>query len=86
MVKKIIIPNTGRGPSHLDAHPDKDEQKAIDESRETTTSRPGGFANDPDDPSNPNEASRSTGDTVVSRALLPVTEKATLRIVEFAAA
>lgn len=56
MVKKIIVPNTRRGPSHSDTHPDKNEQKAIDESRETTTSRPGGFANDPDDPSNPNEA------------------------------
>jgi hypothetical protein len=56
MAKKIIIPSTGRGPSLADTHPDKNEQKAFDESSETTVSRPGGFANDPDDPTNPNEA------------------------------
>jgi hypothetical protein len=32
-----------------------DEAKAERESREPTVSRPGGFGNDPDDPSNPNE-------------------------------
>jgi hypothetical protein len=56
MAKKIIVPSTRRGPSHADIHPDKNEEKAIDESSETTVSRPDGFANDPDDPTNPNEA------------------------------
>jgi len=33
-----------------------DEQKAAEESRHPTVSQPGGFKNDPDDPTNPNEA------------------------------
>jgi hypothetical protein len=33
-----------------------DEKKAIDESKQPTVSHPGGFKNDPDDPTNPNEA------------------------------
>jgi hypothetical protein len=37
-------------------HPDKQERKAIDESKRDTVSKPGGFQNDPDDPTNPNEA------------------------------
>ena len=32
-----------------------DEAKALRESHEETVSEPGGFANDPDDPANPNE-------------------------------
>jgi hypothetical protein len=56
MAKKPVIPDTKRGPSHSDTHPDKHEKKAIDESGKQTVSKPGGFANDPDDPSNPNEA------------------------------
>jgi hypothetical protein len=40
----------------LDEHPDRNEHKAIAESRETTASKAGGFKNDPDDPTNPNEA------------------------------
>jgi hypothetical protein len=56
MAKIPIIPVTKQGPSHSDIHPDKNEMKAIEESKEQTVSRPGGFANDPDDPTNPNEA------------------------------
>jgi hypothetical protein len=33
-----------------------DEKKAIEESKQPTVSHPGGFKNDPDDPTNPNEA------------------------------
>ena len=36
--------------------PDPDETKALEESKEPTVSKPGGFKNDPDDPTNPNEA------------------------------
>lgn len=32
------------------------DPKALRESREPTASKPGGFKNDPDDPTNPNEA------------------------------
>ena len=56
MAKKFVIPSTRRGPSQSDTHPDKNEKKAIDESREPTVSRPGGLVNDPDDPTNPNQA------------------------------
>jgi hypothetical protein len=56
MAKNFDIPSTKQGPSHSDTHPDKNEGKAIDESREPTVSRPGGFVNDPDDPTNPNRA------------------------------
>ena len=34
----------------------KVDPKAAEESRAETVSRPGGFRNDPDDPTNPNEA------------------------------
>jgi len=56
MAKARIIPKSNQGPSHSDIHPDRDEHKAIEESNEPTVSRPGGFENDPDDPTNPNEA------------------------------
>jgi hypothetical protein len=56
MAKNPVVPSTKQGPSHSDRHPDKNERKAIKESREQTVSKPGGFANDPDDPTNPNEA------------------------------
>lgn len=45
-----------QGPSHTDVHPDKSEKKAIEENKHETVSKPGGFKNDPDDPTNPNEA------------------------------
>jgi hypothetical protein len=49
-------PDTQQGPSHADAHPDPKERQALDESKKPTVSKPGGFKNDPDDPTNPNEA------------------------------
>ncbi len=54
------VPPSDRGPSHTDRHPDKSEKKAIEESRKPTVSKPGGFQNDPDDPTNPNEAIERT--------------------------
>jgi hypothetical protein len=56
MAKTPIVPPTEHGPSHTDQHPDKNERKAIEESKQETVSKPGGFKNDPDDPTNPNEA------------------------------
>jgi hypothetical protein len=56
MAKTPVVPRSKQGPSHSDTHPDKNERKAIHESKEQTASKPGGFANDPDDPTNPNEA------------------------------
>ena len=56
MAKIPVFPSTKQGPSHSDVHPDKNEMKAIEESKEQTVSRPGGFRNHPDDPTNPNEA------------------------------
>lgn len=35
--------------------PSKDERQADDEAAAETVSKPGGFGNDPDDPTNPNE-------------------------------
>jgi hypothetical protein len=35
--------------------PTKDVQQALEESHEEVISQPGGFRNDPSDPSNPNE-------------------------------
>jgi hypothetical protein len=58
MAKTPSVPDTKttRGPIHTERHRDKDQQKAIEESKEPTVSKPGGFPNDPDDPTNPNEA------------------------------
>ena len=39
----------------LDTGKSKDERQAEEESRAGTFSRPGGFKNQPDDPTNPNE-------------------------------
>ena len=50
------VPPSDRGPSHAHRHLDKSEKKAIEESCDPTVSKPGGFANDPDDPTNPCEA------------------------------
>jgi hypothetical protein len=49
-------PKTQQGPSHTDAHPDPEEHQALDEYQKPTVSKPGAFRNDPDDPTNPNEA------------------------------
>jgi hypothetical protein len=56
MAKTPGVPPTRHGPSHTDVHPDKNERKGIEESKHDTVSKPGGFENDPDDPTNPNEA------------------------------
>lgn len=56
MGKTQSVPPSHPGSSHSDVHPDKNEKQAIEESRKPTVSRPGGFKNDPDDPTNPNEA------------------------------
>jgi hypothetical protein len=56
MTKPPIMPKSDHGPSHTDMHPDKNERKAIEESKQPTVSKHGGFKNDPDDPTNPNEA------------------------------
>jgi len=56
MAKTSSVPPTRHGPSHTDVHPDPKERQAIEESKHETVSKPGGFKNDPDDPTNPNEA------------------------------
>jgi hypothetical protein len=56
MAKTPIVPPSEHGSSHSDKHPDPKEEKALKESRQPSVSRPGGFKNDPDDPTNPNEA------------------------------
>jgi hypothetical protein len=43
-------------PASEDKSQTADAAKAAKERREETVSEPGGFANDPDDPTNPNEA------------------------------
>jgi hypothetical protein len=60
----LIGRNTVPKQSDFDEHPAagaatpqrKLDPKAVRESQEETVSRPGGFRNDPDDPTSPNEA------------------------------
>jgi hypothetical protein len=47
-------PGSGKGKA-LDPGKSKDERQADEESKADTVSKPGGFKNDPDDPTNPNE-------------------------------
>jgi hypothetical protein len=47
-------PSPDEGKS-VDKGKSKDERQAEEESRAPTVSRPGGFKNDPNDPTNPNE-------------------------------
>ena len=47
-------PGSGKGKA-LDRGKSKDERQAEEESKADTVSKPGGFKNDPDDPTNPNE-------------------------------
>ena len=47
-------PGSGKGKA-LDRGKTKDERQAEEESKADTVSKPGGFKNDPDDPTNPNE-------------------------------
>jgi hypothetical protein len=42
-------------PASLDQGKPKNQRQAEEESEAETVSKPGGFGNDPDDPSNPNE-------------------------------
>ncbi len=44
----------------LDTGKSKDERQAEEESKEKPISRPGGFRNDPNDPTNPNEVRERT--------------------------
>jgi hypothetical protein len=53
-MSKPVIPPSQHGPSHK--HPDANKKKAVEESKQPTVSHPGGFKNDPDDATNPNEA------------------------------
>jgi hypothetical protein len=52
-------PESPRNPSNpgpaLDKGKSKDKRQAEEEAEAETVSKPGGFANDPDDPTNPNE-------------------------------
>ncbi len=56
MVHKPPPAGTDQGPSHTRVHPDANERQAIEESGEKPIGQPGGFKNDPPDPTNPNEA------------------------------
>jgi hypothetical protein len=47
-------PASGKGKA-VDRSKSKDERQAEEESKAGTASKPGGFKNDPDDPTNPNE-------------------------------
>jgi hypothetical protein len=49
------VPPSKHGPSHTDQHPDEQEKKALEQSKQPTVSKPGGYKNDPDDRTNPNE-------------------------------
>jgi hypothetical protein len=49
-------PRAGSKPAKsLDTGKSKDERQAEEESKTDTVSKPGGFKNDPNDPTNPNE-------------------------------
>jgi hypothetical protein len=47
-------PRPGKGKA-VETGKSKDERQAEEESKSNTASKPGGFKNDPDDPTNPNE-------------------------------
>jgi hypothetical protein len=47
-------PGSGKGKA-LDRGKSKDQRQAEEESKADTVSKPGGFKNDPNDPTNPNE-------------------------------
>jgi hypothetical protein len=50
-------PTSSEGPQHMEkAKPAERDSKAAEEQACETVSRPGGFKNDPDDPTSPNEA------------------------------
>jgi hypothetical protein len=49
-----------QGPSHHDSGKDAEAAKAAEEKDESSVSKPGGFRNDPDDATNPNEVIERT--------------------------
>jgi hypothetical protein len=49
-------PSTNPPAKKGSAKPPAQDPKAVRERNSETVSRPGGYANDPDDPTNPNEA------------------------------
>ena len=53
--RKLQLAGAEQGPSHSRVHPDANERQATEESRQEPIARPGGFKNDPPDPTNPNE-------------------------------
>ncbi|HEY2529928.1 MAG TPA: hypothetical protein VGJ20_18655 [Xanthobacteraceae bacterium] len=52
-------PGSDKGKS-VEKGKSKDERQADEESKADTVSQPGGFKNDPDDPTNPNEVRERT--------------------------
>lgn len=55
MPKKPVVPHDRPARDSATPKP-KVDPKAVEESQAETVSRPGGFRNDPDDPTSPNEA------------------------------
>jgi hypothetical protein len=53
-VSKLRRSDSGKGKA-VDRSKSKDQRQAEEESQAQTVSKPGGFKNDPDDPTNPNE-------------------------------
>ena len=51
----LLSSATGESPALPEKGKSKDERQAEEESKHDTASKPGGYQNDPDDPSNPNE-------------------------------
>jgi hypothetical protein len=54
--RDMMLTGTDANSPSLDRTKSKDKRKAEKERTQPTFSRPGGFKNDPDDPTNPNEA------------------------------
>lgn len=53
--KDLRLLNTLLSTGSPDPGKSKDERQAEEEAKEKPASKPGGFPNDPDDPTNPNE-------------------------------
>jgi hypothetical protein len=52
---RVSEPRHSASGKAVDTGKSKDERQAEDESKADTVSKPGGFKNDPDEPTNPNE-------------------------------
>jgi hypothetical protein len=50
-----LLSGAGAEPPAVEKGKSKDERQAEEESQHDTASKPGGYQNDPDDPTNPNE-------------------------------